>query len=239
MKNQLYDMPQTIPPIIHQIWENDPNPLPPFLTKLTETWKEYHPEWQYEFWDKERMDHFIRDYYPDLSSFYDRLKYNVQRWDFIRYLILYEMGGLYVDVDFECLENFDRVLQGKSCCFALEHIEHVKLFNKSSIILNGFIGSIPKHPFLKKIIEVIQTATSNAIDKFNYVLETTGPYFITQLYNDYEHKDEIFLFDPEQLVPLSSSEIGKYVNGTLSEEEVEAKIQQSMAIHYYYGSWYK
>jgi mannosyltransferase OCH1-like enzyme len=45
-----------IPKIIHQIWEGKREPLPELYAQLALTWKEHYPDWQYEYWDGERMN---------------------------------------------------------------------------------------------------------------------------------------------------------------------------------------
>ena len=57
-------MKNRIPRIIHQIWEGKTEPLPEFLSQVAETWKKYHPQWQYELWDGKRMEDFVREYFP-------------------------------------------------------------------------------------------------------------------------------------------------------------------------------
>lgn len=105
-----------IPKIIHQIWEGRTEYLGDAYKLLGETWKEHHPDWKYEFWDESRIVDFIYDYYPEMIDIYFGYQYNVQRWHVIRYLILYKIGGLYVDFDYECLESFDRyILDGSKC----------------------------------------------------------------------------------------------------------------------------
>lgn len=93
-----------IPKIIHQIYENYSGPSV-LLLQLGKTWKEHHPDWEYRFWNKESIDNFMKKYYPELIPIYNVFRYPVQRWDAIRYLILYQIGGLYVDLDYEYLEQ--------------------------------------------------------------------------------------------------------------------------------------
>jgi mannosyltransferase OCH1-like enzyme len=80
-----------IPKIIHQIWSGIDEPLPEIFRQFGETWKEHHPTWKYEFWDNERMITFVKKYYPQYWDTYNTFPYNIQRWDAIRYLILYKM----------------------------------------------------------------------------------------------------------------------------------------------------
>lgn len=75
MKNP--DTPNNIPRIIHQLWSGEEKPLPEDLKILSETWKEYHPDWSYELWDNNRINSFIKQYYPNYWNIYSRFPYNV------------------------------------------------------------------------------------------------------------------------------------------------------------------
>ena len=93
-----------IPQIIHQIYEDLAGP-PPSLVEISQSWKELNPDWEYRFWNKNDIETFLKTYYPEFIPAYNAFPHNVQRWDAIRYLILYKFGGLYVDMDYECTEN--------------------------------------------------------------------------------------------------------------------------------------
>lgn len=81
-----------IPKVIHQIWE-EKTTLPESFYQFSETWKEHHPSWEYILWNKLRMDSFIQEYFPNYIPILKKYKYDVQRWDVIRYLILYVYSG--------------------------------------------------------------------------------------------------------------------------------------------------
>lgn len=51
-----------IPKIIHQVWEGRTEYLGDVYKALGNTWKNFHPDWDYEFWDENRIDKFIYDY---------------------------------------------------------------------------------------------------------------------------------------------------------------------------------
>lgn len=137
-----------IPKIIHQVWDGVNRPLPEFNKKLAGTWKAYFHEWQYEFWDKRRMETFINDFFPEMKNIYFGYRYDVQRWDVFRYLILYKVGGFYVDFDYECLEAFDGFIENEQkCYFAMEPEEHCQAFGKKVYFNNALMITPPNHIF--------------------------------------------------------------------------------------------
>ena len=229
----------SIPKIIHQVWEGKDEPLPNFLAELGQTWKDHHPDWLYMFWNGDRMNAFMSEH-PEYLDTYNQYPYAVQRWDMIRYLILYEYGGVYADFDYECIEPLDDLVNGQSCCLALDPEEHAQIFNKDSIVTNALMAIEARHPLLKQVLDhLLQNSfEGDKNDKFNYVLNTTGPYMLTRVYEAYTAKDGIRLLSPSIVSPLTKMEIVSYVNGNLGEEIVNGKLQDAVAMHYFFGSWY-
>lgn len=233
----------TIPRTIHQVYESGIDQLSPPLLAMRETWKEFHPNWTYEFWDKERINAFIQQGYPQYWDAYHSFKYNVQRWDAIRYLILYSLGGMYVDMDYECIEPFDTLLEDKACCFAAEPEEHTKVFKKDTYFNNALIATVPGHPFLGKIIESVFSDSlrhKNYPNKMMEVLETTGPLMLSSLYQEIENKEDIYIIPAKQVSPFTKSDVQIYMSGNASEEfkvHLDQKLSEAIAVHYFLGSW--
>ena len=88
-----------IPFIVHQLWNTRDVPIP--MLQYIETWMATHPHWQYWFWTKESQEKFLRERYPKYLPQYLDYELDIQRADMIRFLILYEFGGIYADLDVE------------------------------------------------------------------------------------------------------------------------------------------
>lgn len=232
-----------IPNIIHQIWDSGIKNLPVPLAKMCKTWREHHPDWVYEFWDTNRINKFIQKEYPQYWNTFCAFTYNIQRWDAIRYLILHSMGGMYVDVDYECLEPFEDILQGKMCCFSAEPEEHVKAFDKKVYFNNALMASIPSHPFIGEIIASVfghSVPQKNYPNKMMEVLETTGPLMLSTLYEKSTNKENVYIIPADVVSPLSKFDIQKYVSGNSSDEyanHLEQKLIKAIGIHYFLGTW--
>lgn len=229
-----------IPKVIHQVWEGRKDPLPDFYRQLGETWKEHHPDWRYEFWDGDRMEAFVAGNYPHLKDAYSNFKYNIQRWDVIRYLILYKMGGMYVDFDYECLASFDDYISGDgNCYFAMEPEDHCINFFGRDTFNNALMATCPGHYFFEKIIGHI-FFESKYICKNNKVRDvhaTTGPVMLTELYSDYPNKENIILWPEELVSPWSKIEVRDVMNKSADEHNMEKKLENAIAIHYFFSLW--
>ena len=224
-----------IPKIIHQIYE-DPMGPSEILLEFAKTWKENHPTWEYRFWDKEAIEDFLKNSFPDFIPIYQAYPYSVQRWDAIRYLILYKIGGLYVDFDYECVESIDSLLVGSSCCLGMEPYGNAIMYRKDLIIGNALMASVPNHNFFKNVIEYMIQNEIQLSHKALQVMETTGPFMITRVYENYKNKEEVTLLPASLIAPLTMGEVRKIINGNETDEIVE-KVEKAYALHYFLGSW--
>ena len=225
-----------IPKIIHQIYF-DMAGIPNHLSNISQTWKEKHPDWEYRFWNEKDVEQFMKSDFQDLIPLFCSFPFDVQRWDFVRYLILYRYGGLYVDMDYECIEPIDSLLWNSSCCIGMEPVSHAIRYNTPFIIGNALMATIPNHDFFDNIIKDVSTKKwKNYIMKGAQVMQSTGPFMINRVYNTYEKKENITLLPAELVAPLSSEEVQNVIAG-IETKEVENKVEKAFAIHYFFGSW--
>ena len=73
-------------------------------------------------------------------------------------------------------------------------------------------------------------------DKLLRVMETTGPFMVTRMYESFPDKSEITLLPANLIAPLTKSEVEAIVNGNQTVE-IENKVEKAYAVHYFFGSW--
>ena len=234
-----------IPKIIHQIWSGIYEPLPEWFKELGETWKKDYPDWEYIFWNNDKMDAFIQEHYPQHWDIYSRFPYNVQRWDAIRYLILDKIGGMYVDFDYESICNLEDLIQDKSCCFALEPEAHCGAFGrtkKEPVFNNALMLCVPEHPFMQKIIATVfsEKMLENNESKELCVLNTTGPWLISDLYYRLTEQEqrEVYLIPAKYVTPFTLPQANRLRMGEESKE-LEDCLTEAYAVHYFFSDWTK
>ena len=93
-----------IPFIVHQLWNTRDVPKP--VLQYIDTWMTQHPHWQYWFWTQKSQQRFLGEKYPRYLPLYQGYELDIQRADMIRFLILYEFGGVYADLDVEVLQVY-------------------------------------------------------------------------------------------------------------------------------------
>ena len=146
--------------------------------------------------------------------------------DILRYELLYNFGGIYIDMDMLALSSLDTL------CLEADFFIGISNTKSSWELNNAIIGSIPGHPFLRQLIETIYTdyiekssslsmvtsAPSTKLltnqEKFMEVIQRTGPWFITEQLMPIFLELWKFSGSSELLSSSSTSSIQKYIDNT-------------------------
>lgn len=232
-----------IPKIIHQVGPMLGSSRAKVYKPLMDTWKRDYPDWTFIYWDDEAIEEFVAKTYPDLLETFHLFPFDVQRWDAIRYLILYTMGGMYVDCDYESVESMCSLFEDCECAFSLEPDTHVVSHRHlhDHVFNNALMVSVPHHPFMKKIIESVfskETLTHETINKDICVYETTGPWKLVDLYSQLpkEEKEQIYLIPAKYVTPFDIPQAIRFKTGEISDE-LEQCLDEAYAVHYFFGNW--
>ncbi|WAR00207.1 IMT3-like protein [Mya arenaria] len=168
-----------VPRIIHQTWK-DTN-IPMKLTSWVRSWLKVNTDYQYYLWTDESARELIKERHPTLLKTFDSYTEGIRRADALRYVILYEFGGVYADMDVESLQNLDPMLRKYACFVPQEPYEHPILYgNFEHLVINALMGCRPRHPFMKMLIDNLPYFSH----MWN-VLDSTGPHFLTNVYRRY------------------------------------------------------
>lgn len=175
-----------IPKILHQLWIG-PKISP---TNLMDTWKQKNPDFEYIRWNEQEINK--RKLKLVCQSKIASMEEINGKADIIRWEILYEYGGIFVDADSICIESIDNILLSK-ICFA--GYEHEKL--RPGLIATGTMGFPPKHPLVKAAIDWIKLNPVNQ----EMAWKTVGPGLLTRMYNSGKFKD-LTIFPSYTFLPI-------------------------------------
>lgn len=92
---------QCVPRILWQTMKR--NRVPSVMARWAESWIERNPEYRYRFFDDDDIHDWIAEEFPDYLEAYDLLEFGASKADLWRYLLIYRHGGIYVDLDCECV----------------------------------------------------------------------------------------------------------------------------------------
>lgn len=204
--------------VIHQIHDETNTPqLLSYLSSLSDTWIQKNPLWQYKLWNLQDVKCLILNKFPDLLSC---IMNDEILLDVARYFILYEEGGIFVDSDFECLEPFDELLEGRSVCLCIDPQDACQQTLSDSLII-----SEKRHPFLAFVLLKLKESMKQ--------LEEGRVTFINNVFREYNSKDEISIIPLHIINPCTRDEIKLYNYGFLRKEDIQEKASQAYSICYY------
>lgn len=124
-----------IPRIIHQIWLGPHRPP----RRLLESVRRLHPRWEYRLWRDGDV--------PPLRNqdAFDRATTWNGKADVLRYELLWQLGGIYVDADSLALRPLDPLLRRAALFAAYER-------DAAGLVATGVIGCAPRHPFMERVV---------------------------------------------------------------------------------------
>ena len=173
----------SIPRIIHQTWKSDR--LPERFRPFQHSWRRHHPSWEYCFYDDESCRALVAKAYPSLLTMYDECPYGVQRADIFRYLVVAHKGGVYADMDTECIQSVDSLLEGRAAVFGVEDVLTERRARQLNLrhrerIANFIFAAEAEHPVFDHVVTWL-ASLPGSWDMHDEVLETTGPGMLTNV----------------------------------------------------------
>lgn len=109
-----------IPKCIHYCWFGG-NPMPELMIQCIDSWKKMCHDYEIKRWDESNFD--IN------QNKYIREAYKCKKWafvtDLVRLMIIYEYGGIYLDVDVELIKPLDELVENFDAFMGFETAECV------------------------------------------------------------------------------------------------------------------
>lgn len=214
-----YQKDPRIPKIIHQIWIG--SQLPEKYIPLILSWQKHHPDWVYILWtddDIAQLNLVNQDQY-DASTNYG------QKADIARYEILYRFGGVYIDIDFECLRPLDVF---HHCCDYYTGIGYAGRFST----FNGLIGAAPENVIIKACIDTLDINAYYEGSEEHNILFTSGPF----------HQARCFLAHAHEAGRAVAFPVNYFYPWPFSKKEDVKNIEkwfksETYAVHYWHCGW--
>jgi mannosyltransferase OCH1-like enzyme len=177
-----------IPRLLCQTWRSAT--LPEAARRLQAGWRSRNPEFTYRFYDDAACRAVVAAAFPDYLADYDRLPVPVMRADVFRYAVIFRDGGLYADVDMECLKPIGPVLKGGSCIFSVEaHLGRTRQrelgYARGLQVANCIFAAEPRHPLLgAAVARSIELFRAHDSGQPIPVEDITGPRMLTRLISE-------------------------------------------------------
>jgi len=176
---------------IHQVFlkfkegtDLDDIPVFKMMNERTQTYcKEKHIN--YKMWREADCNNLINKY-PQFKKLYESFREEIQRVDFIRYLILYDEGGIYIDCDVAPIGDVSELFMMKE--FFVRWND-----DKRKLPYNAVLGTHSKNVLYGDIFKEIiksydEKSKMDIYDKWRgrFVFQTTGHYMLNRVLKKYK-----------------------------------------------------
>jgi len=166
---------------------------------------------------------------------FDKIKLGSAKGDFIRYIYLYLYGGIYLDIDADIKDDLNEFIDNKD-----ENIFIINTTNNNLqplYITQWFIAIIPKHPFMKKIIEEM---VNRILQDEQDIHTSTGPLFFTCILYNYFNDKNIYNinFKNNENIIIINEIINKNTFGKIYSKKVYNKFISFHFPEYYSNMLY-
>lgn len=231
-----------IPKVIHQTWKNAD--VPGKWIPYQDSWKKHNPDYEYKFWTDQDIDVFMKNHFNDYYDFFCGLTPIIKKVDIFRYCLMYREGGIYADMDMECLKPIHEIIEGHEVVVGKTTKANTALRIGYPDIEIAFLASAPQLELWCELLDFIRKKEAS---RFNWILSFFSPSFSALLitgpntFSDFLKRHEIFRKQVTQLPPayLFPKPWG---DPTVPYKDFREKgyignSNESYAIHHFSSSW--
>jgi mannosyltransferase OCH1-like enzyme len=208
---------EEIPQKLHMIWVG--GNAPDYVGENFVKWNELMPDWDCRLWTSADLCEDNKELFP--LSFIESCKIPAQQADIMRYFIIKNFGGVYVDADITPHRSLTPIVQKQS--FVACH----DLPLTWGYIAIGFFAAAPNHFLMREICEKVIKATVNTED----VHLQTGPKLFGSVV--FPHPNDYMLLPIESF--YRNLKGNRLSNGQLRLDDVEERYGN----HFYAATWVK
>jgi Glycosyltransferase sugar-binding region containing DXD motif len=151
-----------IPKVVHFIWLG-PKPFPRESVENVRSWVAKHPDWTFNFWtDRQRptpvpgmQTRMVQEFnFAQLWDCFARSANYGEKSDLLRYEILCQEGGVYVDHDVKCYKSFEMLNKAYDFYCGID-MPSTSSLPSCVFTTNNLIGVRPGHPIVKHCMEMV------------------------------------------------------------------------------------
>lgn len=214
-------MENKIPRIIHYCWFGGGNKTT-LINMCIDSWKVFFPGFQFMEWNEKNTNIFLS---------FAREAMNQKKWAFVSDVVrlekLYEMGGVYLDVDMLVLKNMEVLMQSNGFIGAQDE----------KYINGAIIGVLPRHPFIKICLDYYKNLSFDMQDVRNITIPTILTSLLRrefQFHGDFRSMLDFrgfFVYPPEYFYPLP------FKKNISNKNYPEYLTNNSFSVHLWEASW--
>ncbi|KAH9208547.1 glycosyltransferase family 32 protein [Leptodontidium sp. 2 PMI_412] len=161
-----------VPPILHHIALSKSSPRANWLD-ARESCLHYHPGWKSYLWTDESATSFVAEHFPDFKQTWENYRFPIQKIDALRYMVLYQYGGIVLDMDLNCVRSLG----------PLRRFGFVAPAAHPSGFSVGFIMASRQNPFVGQLVKNLPVYNKNWLGlPYPTVMFSTGCHYASTIH---------------------------------------------------------
>lgn len=186
---------------IHYVWidfkdeMNETPKIPTDFIERMENCKKLNSDFEIKVWNGKMCYDLMKTTFPSYLPLYESLPKMIMKCDMIRYFILYEYGGIYMDCDRICIKPFDSLLEKYKeydvLLGEMQGIQHLPFYGLG----NDFMVCKKKSDFMFYCMNSIKN--DSGLFSYFQVMNVAGPVFLSKRVKSYKGTDKIKILHKE------------------------------------------
>lgn len=206
-----------IPKIIHYCWFGG-KPLTWDAKRCIESWKRFAPDYQIIEWNENNFE-------IDNSIPFVKKAYAEKAWafvsDYVRLQVVYDNGGIYLDIDVELIRNID---------FLLENSFYIGVQQDGKFCTTGLgFGAEKGNSIVKKMMDQYYELNFNINNVQNFACPILNNLVIEKM--GYSYTNSIWTFNRVTVYPCS------FFDPIAPGKTKDLTCNDTVSIHHYAASW--
>lgn len=188
-----------IPKIIWQTYKDPFDQLQPYMIEAINTWKNLNPNYEYYYMDDQQAADFVlKEYGQEWYDIFINLPIGVMRGDVWRYMVIYKYGGVYTDLDTECLKPISNWMN--------EDHEMIVCPENNIHFCQWTFAASAGNPVLKAVLDLVKERLLNPVyEGSHFVHGHTGPGVWTEAIMNFLNIKSINISDDYLLINSSDN----------------------------------
>jgi mannosyltransferase OCH1-like enzyme len=171
-----------VPPILHHIalgmddkdWRED-------WREAVQSCIDMHRSWKSYIWTDKTAEKFVAEKFPELLDIWKGYRFPVERVDALRYMVLYEYGGIILDMDLKC----------RRALGPLRRFKFVAPEAYPTGFSIGFMMASKQNTFIREIVDNLATYDIQWLLPYATVMFSTGCHYASVIHTRQENRADL------------------------------------------------
>ena len=254
-----------IPKLIHQTVPSKANLSCEQIANV-ESWRALNKDHVHKLWDDNELLVFVRTHYPGLSPLpFEHYLTGTERADVFRLLVLRTLGGIYADIDVECVQPI-RQWPMRPQALTVLGVEYYSVAKDNPKLINWVVVAAPQQPIFRAVPRLLKDSivreffalarSQKSLTTERYtggIIARTGPDLLSAAADIYlrrlnssltaiqerkvDAREDGLLVGSLQILPRPLFGSGWETKSGSTCQQIVARIPRALICHQYWGQW--